>query len=168
MFLSKCLPALAVMILGLSAVALAQEPAQSPTDQTMQAERMGRREKRRHDVFQRHGELGLMRGLELSEAQRQQQRAIFQRHFESIKGPREELFKLREKRVAGTFTADDEARAKLLRQEIHKAMQSGRTEVEAILTTEQRTKLEQLKSERKARHDEMHQRREEQSPDGPR
>ena len=72
-----------------------------------------------------------------------------QRRLESVKTQREELFKLREKRIAGTFTADDEARAKALRQEMRTAMEGVRTEMAAVLTEEQRTKLEELKKERK-------------------
>ncbi|MEP6920933.1 MAG: Spy/CpxP family protein refolding chaperone [bacterium] len=164
---TKTLAAL-MMILSMSAVALAQEPATSSTDRTMQSERMDRRERRGKERFGRHEEIGLMRGLELTEAQKQQQRAIVQRHLESIKEPREELLKLQEKRVAGTLAADDETRAKSLRKEIHSAMQSSRSEVEAILTVDQRAKLGQLKNARKVRHDEMRLRRAERSPEVPR
>ena len=100
-----------------------------------------------------------MRDLGLSDEQRLQQRAIVQRHLESIKVQREELIKLGEKRRQGSLTAEDGARAKALRQEIHDSMQSAQTEIESILTPEQHTKLEQLKTERKARHDEMQKRR---------
>ena len=99
--------------------------------------------------------------LNLTEEQREQQREILQRHLESMKGQRGELFNLREKRIAGTFTADDEARAQKLREEIRTSMQGIRTEMEAVLTAEQRAKLEQLKSERKGRREEMRERRRE-------
>jgi Spy/CpxP family protein refolding chaperone len=93
----------------------------------------------------------LMRELDLSEQQRQQGRAIMQRRLESVKGQREELFKLREKRIAGTFTADDEVRAKALRQEMRTAMEGARTEMDGVLTAEQKAKLEGLEKERKER-----------------
>jgi Spy/CpxP family protein refolding chaperone len=108
-----------------------------------------------------------MRELNLSEEQRQQQRAIVQRHLESIKVQREELIKLGEKRQEGNLTAEDGARAKALRQEIHNSMQAAHNEIESILTPEQRTKLEQLKTERKARHDEMLKRRQERRENTP-
>jgi Spy/CpxP family protein refolding chaperone len=95
-----------------------------------------------------------MRELNLTDEQRQQQRAIFQRHLENVKVEREELFRLGEKRAHGNLTAEDGTRAKALRQEIHNSMLRANTEIETILTPEQRTKLEQLKTERKARHDE--------------
>jgi Spy/CpxP family protein refolding chaperone len=99
-----------------------------------------------------------MRELNLTEEQRSQQRAIVQRHLASTKGQREELFKLREKRIAGTFTDEDIARVRALRQEMHDSMEGIRTEMEGVLTTEQRAQLEQLKAERKARHEEMRER----------
>lgn len=116
-------------------------------------ERMGRREGvEGRQRMERGGGLGhLTRELNLTEEQRQQSRAIVQRRLAGTKSQREELFKLREKRIAGTFTAEDETRAKALRQQIHDSMAGVREEVEGVLTAEQRTRLEQLKTERKER-----------------
>lgn len=154
MFSRKGLPAAAVFILAFSVFAFAQEPQPTSPRGGLVPHRRGQREGRHHERGRR-AELGLMRELNLTEDQKQQQRAIMERNLEGIKGPREELFKLREKRMQGTFTADDEARAKELRQEIHNVMQRLHIEVEGILTAEQRAKLEQLKTERKARHERM-------------
>jgi Spy/CpxP family protein refolding chaperone len=93
----------------------------------------------------------LMRELNLADEQRQQVRFIMQRRLEGTKAQREELFKLREKRIAGTFTADDEAQAKALREQIRASMQGLHAEMEGILTPEQKTKLEELKKEHKAK-----------------
>lgn len=103
----------------------------------------------------------LIRELNLTDEQRQQARNIMQRRMEGTKSQREELFKLREKRIAGTFTADDEARAKSLRQEMRAAMAGARGEMEALLTPEQKARLEQLKQERKTRIEERMKRRQE-------
>ena len=157
-------------------VAFAQQPQTPATtpDGTLKRERLERREKLRErlDGMRRHGGregfggrgpgLGnLMRGIELTEAQRQQSRAIIQRRLESTKAQREELFKLREKRIAGTFSADDEARAKALRQEIRTAMEGIRTETAGVLTAEQKARLEELQKERKAKHEERMKERQE-------
>ena len=107
------------------------------------------------------GEFRGMRELNLSDEQQQQHRAIIQRHLESVKAQREELLKLGEKRAQGNLTAEDRERAKELRQEIHNSMQGAHTEIESILTAEQRAKLDQVKTERKARHEEMLKRRQE-------
>ena len=85
--------------------------------------------------------------------QRQQSSAIAQRRLAGSKALREELFKLREKRIAGTFAAEDEARAKALREEIRASMEGGRAEMAGVLTAEQKAKLEELKAERKAKQE---------------
>ena len=168
MLLRKSLPLVAALILALSAVAYAQE-AQTAPQEGVRPHQEGRREGRRHGrMGGRLGRLGFMRELNLTEEQRTQQRSIVQRHLASTKTQREELFKLREKRIAGTFTDEDGARAKVLRQEIHSSMEGIRREMEGVLTSEQRAKLEQLKSDRKARHEEMRGRRRERSEAVPR
>lgn len=109
----------------------------------------------------RHRRIGGFRELNLTEEQRQQQRAILQRQLSNTKAQREELFNLREKRIAGTFAPEDEARARALREEIRNSMMSMRSEIENILTAEQRLKLEQLKTEHKGRRGQMRERRRE-------
>jgi Spy/CpxP family protein refolding chaperone len=147
-----------------ASIAFAQEP-QSQTapsaDGALQKDRIERRERMRQRMGEREGTRGqrgmgrrggmghMMRELNLTEEQRQQSRAIMQRRLESTKVQREELFKLREKRIAGTFTADDQTRAKALHQEIRTAMEGVRTEMAGVLTAEQKAKLEELKKERK-------------------
>lgn len=164
MFSRTSLTAVLGVLLGFNALAVAQQPQGAPPSGEMPHERMRHRDGRGQGKLGGPGELGLMRELNLTEDQRQQQRAIVKRHLESIKAQREELFRLREKRMDGTFSAEDETRAKALRQEIHNVMQGMGNDIDATLTSEQRTKLEQIKSERKARHDEMFRRREERRP----
>ncbi len=114
----------------------------------------------------RPGRLGMRRNmlrrfgqrLNVSEAQREQLRAIRQRQFEALKPQREELFNLREKRRAGTFTEADDARVKVLRQQIHEARRSTHTEVQGILTEEQKAQIEEFRNARKARREEMRRR----------
>jgi Spy/CpxP family protein refolding chaperone len=181
MLLRKSLFAVLGTILALSMIAFAQEPQTSPPasqDGTLQRERMerrrehlkermGRREgmeiNKRREGLARHaagmGRLG--RELNLTEAQREQSRAIMQRRLANTKTQREELFRLREKKIAGTFAAEDEARAKALREEIRQSMEGVRTEMESVLTAEQKAKLETLKTERKALHEQRMQERQE-------
>ena len=155
--LRKSLPLVAALILALSAIAHAQE-SQTKPQEGMRPGREGRGEGKRHRRMGGPERLGFMRELNLTEEQRSQQRAIVQRHLDSTKGQREELFNLGEKRIAGTFTDEDIARVKALRQEMHNSMEGIRTEMEGVLTTEQRARLEQLKAERKVRHEEMRER----------
>lgn len=155
--LRKSLPLVAALILALSAIAHAQDSQIKPRE-GMRPGREGHGEGKRHRRMGGPETLGFMRELNLTEEQRSQQRAIVRRHLDSTKGQREELFNLREKRIAGTFTDEDIARVKALRQEMHNSMEGIRTEMEGVLTTEQRARLEQLKAESKARHEEMRER----------
>jgi protein CpxP len=167
MFLRKSLLGISGIILACGMAAFAQEAQpQTPAtqDDTFRKDRIERMEQHRERLGRREGMKGregtgrrvrgmghLMRELNLSDEQRQQSRAIMQRRLESTKTQREELFKLREKRIAGTFTAEDEARARALHQEIRTAMEGVRTEMAGVLTAEQKARLEELKKERKER-----------------
>jgi len=145
-------------LLLFAAIGLAQSPDLS-MQEGPRRDHEGIREGHRHPGMRPHLGFRGMHELNLTEEQRQQQRAILQRHLGATKAQREELFELREKRIAGTFTADDEARAQALREEIHTSMRGIRNEMEGVLTLEQGAKLEQLKSERKARREDRRERR---------
>jgi Spy/CpxP family protein refolding chaperone len=170
MFLRKSLLGLSGIILAGGMLVLAQQPqTQTPSatpDGTSGRDKIERRERSRERMgrqeglggYHRKGRRGagggmghLLRELNLSDEQRQQSRAIRQRRLESTKAQREELFKLREKRIAGTFAAEDKARARALHQEIRATMEAGRAEMAGILTAEQKARLEELKKERKAK-----------------
>lgn len=162
MFLKRNLIGSLGLVLAFGLVAFAQQPqeqTQTP-DGTIRRDRIERKERHRehmgrHKEMRGHGGMGrLMRELNLSESQREQIRTINQRRIEGLRPQREELFRLREKQIAGSFTAEDEARAKALREEMRASMESVRIETEGILTAEQKAKLEQLKQERGAKHEE--------------
>ena len=157
MLLRKTLSAM-LTVLTLTAVAYAQQKEAAPQEK-MGGSQEAPREGRRHRKMGRQRPFAGMRELNLTEEQRQQQRAIVQRQLGSTNAQREELFKLREKRSAGTLTPEDEARAQSLRSEIQNSMLSMRTELEGVLTAEQRAQLEQLKTERKARRGERREHR---------
>lgn len=86
---------------------------------------------------------------------------ILQRHLDSIRGQRQELFQLREKRITGTLTAEDQERAKVLHALLREARQGISSELNNMLTAEQRTQLEQIESQRKAKREERMKRRQE-------
>jgi Spy/CpxP family protein refolding chaperone len=167
MSLKKCLTAaLGMIVLGGTAV-LAQQP-QQPTEQgTKRIERglglrgPGQRGMRgmRRGMKGEKRELGLSSSLNLTPEQTEAKRAIVQRHLAATKSQREQLFQLREKKLAGTFTEEDQARTKTLRQELRESMMGIRNESLALLTAEQRTRLESLRAERQQRREEMMKRR---------
>jgi Spy/CpxP family protein refolding chaperone len=168
MFLRRIL--VICLTLAFGAIAYGQEP-QTPSQDGTRNERM-RTRPGRHQRMDREGRPGFERfggmgELDLTNEQRHQQKVIVQRHLENVKAQREELIKLGEKRTDGSLTAEDGARAKALRQEIHHSMKGAQAEIENILTPEQRTKLEQLKTERRALRDQMMKRRQERRGDTP-
>jgi Spy/CpxP family protein refolding chaperone len=153
MFIRRSLLAILSLVLAFSAIALAQQP-KAPAPDNEGANREGRRHGRHEGMGRHRPGLLALRELNLNDEQRQQVRAAMQRQLESTKSQREELFKLREKRMAGTLTSEDEARAMALHQELRDSMKGVEGEIEGILTPEQRTSLEQIRKERSARHEE--------------
>jgi Spy/CpxP family protein refolding chaperone len=132
---------------------------------SQQPETLTRQSEKRGDKRRPHDRLGFgLRQLDLSDEQKQQTQQIMKRFVENIRGQREELMQLREKRATGTLTPEDQARAKALHQQIDDARQGLRGELMNILTTDQRTRLEQFESQRKARREERSRRRELRSP----
>lgn len=169
MFLKRNLVGILGLVLAFSLVAFAQQPqelTQTP-DSALRRERIERKERHRERMGRHKGMHGgrgmgrLIRELNLSDTQQEQVRTITKRRLEGLKPQREELFRLREKRIAGTFTAEDEARVKALREEMRASMESVRVETEGILTVEQKAQLEQLKQERKVKHEERMKERQE-------
>jgi Spy/CpxP family protein refolding chaperone len=153
------------LTLAFSAHAFAQQP-QSGDSQQQQQEREGRR--RGGPRGERGAGFGMLRGLRelnLSDGQQQQARAIFERFAANIRPQREQLMQLREQSSAGNTAADTEERAKALRGQIRESEKAMRAELLTILTPEQRTQLEQTEKERKARRDQMRQRRESAQPE---
>jgi len=163
----KSLFGISGIILSGGMVAFAQQPQITviTPNATLGRDRIERMERRRERMALREGTarqkgmhrkrgrgIGrLLRELNLTDQQRQQGRAIMQRRLEGTRAQREELFQLREKRIAGTFTDQDKARARALHEEMRASREGVRAEMEGILTAEQKTKLEELKKERKAK-----------------
>ncbi len=169
MYSRKSLIIILGILLAFGTTAIAQQTQTPPSTATERplherSERFARRGERKggRERMGHRGGLGhLIRELNLTEAQREQARAIMQRRLAGTKAQREELFNLREKRIAGTFSADDEARAKALRQEMRASMEGIHSEMEGLLTAEQKARLEQLKQQRKAKFGERMKERQE-------
>jgi Spy/CpxP family protein refolding chaperone len=96
---------------------------------------------------------GAMRELNLTDDQKQQIQKIREANFESTKTQREELRKLMQKRFQETLTAEEQTRAKTLHEQMQTSMKDTESKIAAILTPEQKAKLEDLIKERKANHD---------------
>ncbi len=160
MFLGKkvslALSGAALFVLA-GASAFGQEPQQPGQSQTPDAgapqRPFGRGERR--GPGHGSGMFGprIMRELNLTDDQQKQIHAIIDQSTEGNKTQREELRQLMEKRQQGTLTADDEARARTLREQMRASMKETESKIAAILTPEQKAKLEELKKQREANHE---------------
>ncbi len=138
---------------GAVVVAQDQQPATTGAPQIQKqnrGDRMGRRGKRRQMQGQRLGR-GL-RGLDLTDQQREQARTIMRANFESHKAQIEELKQLRQKGREGLSDAD-KARAKELHNQLRESRMSARNQLSSLLTTEQKTKLEERMKNRRERRE---------------
>jgi Spy/CpxP family protein refolding chaperone len=135
-----------ITLFGLSgAVAVAQEPQPSTITGVQRPQNRGVRGDRRLMRRQKHrGAARALRSLELSDQQKQQAREIRRANFESTKPQREELRQILLKQREGTLTEADRARVRELRQQMLASRRNTRTQMAALLTAEQKTKLEEM------------------------
>jgi Spy/CpxP family protein refolding chaperone len=116
----------------------------------------------RRMMMRRRAMRGEMRGfsqLNLTDQQRQQMRSIMQAQGQGSQAQRQEMSQLMEKRRAGTLTAQDETRAKELRQQLMQSRQGERTQMMNILTPDQKAKMEEMIKTRRANHEKLNQRK---------
>lgn len=92
----------------------------------------------------------LMNKLNLTDAQEQQMRTIFERYEASTRTQREEMRRLHDS-TQGEPSAEVKARFQELRSQLDQSRQSQHAELLNVLTAEQRTQLEQMLKERKGR-----------------
>lgn len=146
-----------IAVLSVSGAVVVAQDQQAPTTGTPQiqkqnrGDRLGRRGKRHQMRGQRLGGGGL-RGLDLTDQQREQARAIMRANFESHKAQIGELKQLRQKGREALSDAD-KARAKELHKQLRESRLSARNQVSSLLTTEQKTKLEERQKNRRERRE---------------
>jgi hypothetical protein len=165
--LRRILPALIGLVLTPAAAIVAQDTT-SPASATPQANQnqvrpdgVRRREMRlRRGVGRRTMRDGL-RQLNLSDEQKQQRREILQRHLSALKTQREQLFELRTRKMEGSLTDADRARARSIRQNLRATMLGVRGELRNTLNADQRAQLESFRQQRKQQREEFMNRRQE-------
>ncbi len=105
-----------------------------------------------------------LRGIELTDAQKEQIKALRQT-FSQDASTREEMKTIMQARRAGTLTEDQKQRAEAIRTQQRAQMETFKAQVDAILTPEQKQQIETRKQEMKERMEKrqelMKQRREE-------
>ena len=144
---------IAVLSVSGAVVVAQQQPAPTTTAPGIQkpdrGDRMKRRGKGRH--VRRAGFRGL-RGLDLTDQQKEQARAIMRANFESNKAQIEELKQLRQK-GREALTDADKTRAKDLRNQLRQSRLNAQNQVSSLLTAEQKTKLEEMQKNRRERRE---------------
>ena len=157
--------ALAGVFALLASTGLAQQQPAEPQgrkDDPQAAGRMGRRHMGREGREGREGRGGQRAGrralgrLNLSDAQREQLRAVESRYAEGFRAKREELRGITSaRRGGGTVTPAQQARARQLREEIRASSDKMREEIRALLTEEQRTQLQSRRDELRGRRERL-------------
>ena len=135
-----------------SATALAQQP--QPSSPAVSAQQPGRNGLPRRGM-RRRARIGRQRALaqiNLTDPQKQQVRSILQTQAENTKTQREELLQLMQQSRTGTLTPEGQARAKELRQQLMESRKGVHTQMQNVLTAEQKAKLQEMRELRRANH----------------
>lgn len=144
-----------IAVLSVSGAVVVAQEQQAPTtaasgiQKQNRGDRMKQRGKGRH--MRRSGLRGLQ-GLDLTDQQKEQARAIMRANFESNKTQIEELKQLRQKGRDALSDAD-KARAKELRNQLRASRFNARNQLSSLLTVEQKTKLEEMQKNRQERRE---------------
>lgn len=102
---------------------------------------------------------GFMAGkLNLTDAQKEQAKALRQQFAGQFASQREELRTLGQKKRQGTLTADEQTRLETLKQGLKSSHEQMRQQMNGLLTPEQKQQMEQMKEQMKQRRDEMQKR----------
>lgn len=150
---------IAVGLVVFSAFTFAQE-TKTETTAPDKAEKRMKREGRgfgkgEHGGFgMRHGGFKGLRGIELTDAQKEQIRVIRENN-KPDETVMQELRAIHEARKAGTeITPEQQERVKVLREQFRAKAKSVHEQIMAILTVEQKAQIEKNKLEMKQRHEE--------------
>ena len=151
MFLRKkvTVSALILSLGACGATALAQQSQSTAPGASTQQPEPGARGARRR------GRIGRQRALaemNLTDAQKQQVRTIIQTQAQNTKPQREELRQLMQQWRTGTLTPEGQARAKELRQQLMESRKGVHTQMQNVLTAEQKVKLKEMRELRRANH----------------
>jgi len=144
---------LGLLMFGASALAQQTQPNSNTAAAPQPGPRMRQMMMRR--MMKRRRAMAGFRQLDLSDQQKQQMRSIRQTQFQGTQAQRQEIRQLMQKRRAGTLTAQDETRAKELRQQLMQSRQGVRTQMMNVLTADQKVKMEEMIKKRRANHEKL-------------
>lgn len=104
---------------------------------------------------------GMLRGIELTDAQKEQVRTIMESKKEGFQATREEFRTLKQAKRDGSITAEQQTRLDALKTQMKADAKQTHEQIMAILTPEQRDQIEKRKAEMKQRREEFRQKRQE-------
>lgn len=153
----------------------AAQNAPAPTTDSMQnQERVERTNKRGYGKGMRGGRHGgdrmMLRSLgklDLSDAQKEQVRVVFENHKTQNQPQMEEMRGLMQKKRDGVISADEQNRLQNLKTQMKLSKDQLNASITAILTAEQRAELDKLKEEMRQRMIERRQNRQNQMSPAP-
>ena len=161
---------MAAAVVAFAGLTAAQETTAPKTGDTQKQEKPDGRGFGRHGGHgrgmedgkfgRRGGAFGMLRGIELTDAQKAQVKTI----FETNKPDEATMQQMRSFRDArkngGTLTDDQKAQMKAFRQQFRQKQEGVRQQILAILTPEQQQQLEARKADMQKRREEFRQKRE--------
>jgi len=150
--------------------------ASAQTTAAPQPEGVQKQEKREGRGFGRRGEKGMrdggkhgdkfgmrgLRGINLTDAQKEQLRGIRETSRTAGKGNHEEFRSLKQAKRDGTLTVEQQEKLQTLKEQMKQKSEKMREQILAILTPEQRTQIEQQKEEMQKMRQERRQMRQKQ------
>jgi Spy/CpxP family protein refolding chaperone len=152
----------AVVLGSAAAVASAQDQTPAVKEKTEKAGKLDRKGFGRHGGFdkgmRRGGGFAGLRGIELTDAQKEQIRQIHESNRPDQSAV-EEMRSIMQATRGGTATDAQKARAAELRQQMQAKRESVHQQVLGVLTAEQRQQIEARKAEMQKRMDERRQKR---------
>jgi Spy/CpxP family protein refolding chaperone len=153
-----------VAIIAFSSLSYAQDVKPTDNQDASKQEKHSGKRGGKHNgnkgEFAMHG----LKKLNLSDAQKEQFKALKEQNKSQFAPQREEMKTLASKKRDGIITADEETRLKEMKVQMMANGKKMHEEMMNILTPEQKTQLEQMKTERREKMKERRGNRDEQKP----
>ena len=145
---------LAALVLGVTAggvEALAQQTQPNTTAPGVQTEQPRKAGPRRRGMRGRRP--NALQQLNLTDQQKEQMRSVMQANRQNFQAQREEMRELNRQWSEGTLTPQGLERARVLRSQLIENRKAMRGQMDAILTTEQKAKREEMRKMRRTNHE---------------
>jgi periplasmic protein CpxP/Spy len=142
-----------VAVIAFSSFAFAQDVKPTDNQDSVKQER-GQGKRGGEGKHGRHGKDKMMRGLHqlnLSDAQKEQMKSLKEQSKLQFQPLREEMKTLSSKKYDGIITNEEQSRLKELKAQMRENGKKMHEEMMSILTPEQKTQFEQMKTEKRGK-----------------